>query len=177
MGADNIRASIEGAIGYLTEHPDEARYTDSVAVATVEDGLRVRVTGADGASAVTDMPASVGGGGTAPSAGWLLRAAEASCVATLIAMRAAQERVGLDSVTVTVDSISDDRGILGIDPSVPAGPISGKIAIEVHAGGSNAADVDRIARWAVDHCPVVDALRRAVPVTIEVEAMVDEHRP
>jgi len=173
MGAEDIRAAIEGAVGYLTEHPDEARYTDSAAVAVIEDGLRVRVTGPEGASVVTDMPKSVGGGGTAPSAGWLLRAAEAACVATLLAMRAAQMGVALDSVEVTVDSESDDRGILGIDPSVPAGPLSGRVAVRVGAPRVDAAEIERLVQWAVDHCPVVDAVRRAVPVTVEIEARIE----
>jgi uncharacterized OsmC-like protein len=169
MGAEEIRAALGGAVSYLTEHPDEARYTDSAAVAVIEDGLRVRVTGPDGAMAVTDMPKSVGGGATAPSAGWLLRAAEAACVATLLAMRAAQLAIALDSVEVTVDSESDDRGILGIDPSVPVGPLSGTIAVRVDAPGVEAAEVERLVNWAVDHCPVVDAVRRAVPVMVELE--------
>jgi uncharacterized OsmC-like protein len=169
MGAEDIRAAIEGAIGYLTEHPDEARYTDSPAVATIEEGLRIRVTGPDAASVVTDMPKSVGGGGTAPSAGWLLRAAEAACVATLVAMRATQLGIALDSVEVTVDSESDDRGILGIDPSVPAGPLAGRIVVGVGARGLEAAEVERLVHWAVDHCPVVDAVRRAVPVDVEIK--------
>ena len=122
-----IRTAIETATGYLTEHPDEARYTDSAAVATMEAGLRCRVTGPDGASVVTDMPTSVGGGGSAPSAGWLFRAALASCIATVTAMRASTEGVELGELEVTVDSQSDDRGILGMDDKVPAGPQSVRV--------------------------------------------------
>ncbi len=59
---------------------------------------------------------------SAPSPGWLLRAAEASCVATLITMRAAMLGIDLDTLEVTVDSVSDDRGLLGVDDTVPAGP-------------------------------------------------------
>jgi uncharacterized OsmC-like protein len=56
------------------------------------------------------MVPSVGGTATAPSPGWLLRPAEASCVVTLIAMRAAMSRIALDTLEVTGDSESDDRG-------------------------------------------------------------------
>ncbi len=79
-----IREAVNAAVSYLGEHPDEAGYTDSVAVAVLERGLAVTVTGPDGASVRTDMPKSVGGSGAAPSPGWLLRAAQASCLATLI---------------------------------------------------------------------------------------------
>jgi len=77
MSQREIRDKIEAAVAYLTKNPDEARYTDSPAVATVADpqGLRVEVTGPDGARLSTDMPASVGGSNSAPSPGWFLRAA------------------------------------------------------------------------------------------------------
>ena len=53
---DAIRTAIEGASAYLTEHPDEARYTDSIATARVADGLHVRVEGPAGETLETDMP-------------------------------------------------------------------------------------------------------------------------
>jgi hypothetical protein len=91
MGQQEIREQIEGAIEYLATHRDDARYTDSPAIARLTDpqALRVRVEGPNDASIETDMPTSVGGGNTTASPGWYLRAAEASCVATMIAMRAA----------------------------------------------------------------------------------------
>ena len=132
------------------------------------DGLVVRVTGANGATLTTDMVPSVGGTATAPSPGWLLRAAEASCVATLITMRAAMLGVTLDTLEVTVDSESDDRGLLGIADDVPAGPLSGRVAVRLTAAGVDPSTLDEMARWGVKHCPVCDALERVVPVTIEV---------
>jgi len=163
-----VRDALERATSYLTEHPEDARSTDSLAKAVLEDGLRVRVTGAGPESLVTDMVPSVGGGGSAPSPGWLLRAALASCVVTLIAMRSAQ--LGLDArgVEVTVDSESDDRGILGIDPSVPAGPLSVRIAVRAASPGAEGSELRAAVDWAIDHCPVVDAVRRAVPVSVEL---------
>jgi uncharacterized OsmC-like protein len=165
---DGIRTALVGATLYLSQHPDEATYTDSAATATLVDGLRVRTVGPAGATVMTDMPTSVGGSASAPSAGWVLRAAEASCVATVVAMRAAQLGHRLETLTVTVDSVSDDRGILGLDASIPAGPLRGHIAISLKAAGVATADLEGIARWGVDHCPVVDAVRRAVPLTVDV---------
>jgi uncharacterized OsmC-like protein len=163
-----IRDAVNAAITYLGDHPEEARYTDSVASAVLESGLAVTVTGPDGASAMTDMPTSVGGDGAAPSPGWLLRAAQASCVATLIAMAAAREGLELGRVEVVVDSESDDRGILGIDSSVPAGPLSSRTRVRVEAGGVAREDIERLAQWADAHCPVQDAVRRAIPCTLDV---------
>ncbi len=168
MGAVEIRQAIDAATGYLQQHPDEARSTDSLATASLVDGLVVRVTGPRGESITTDMVPSVGGTATAPSPGWLLRAAEASCVVTLIAMRAAMLGIALDTLEVTVDSESDDRGILGIDETVPAGPLSGRVSVRLLADGVEAAALEEMARWGVVHCPVCDALERPVPVTIEI---------
>lgn len=168
MGSASIKQAIEGATEYLSANPAEAKSTDSAAVATLVEGLVTRVIGPKGETLTTDMVPSVGGTASAPSPGWLLRAAEASCVATLIAMRAAMLDISLDTLEVTVDSVSDDRGLLGIDESVPAGPITGRVAIRLTAAGVDAATLEEIAHWGVEHCPVCDALERAVPVTTEV---------
>ena len=165
---DAIRTAIEAASTYLAAHPDEARYTDSVARASVEDGLRVRVEGPSGEVLVTDMPPAVGGGGAAPSPGWFLRASVAACVTSLAMMRAAQ--LGWTGVRceVDVDSQSDDRGILGLDASVPGGPLSMRIQLRLAADGRGLEQLEELAVWAVDHCPVSDAVRRGVPVHVEV---------
>jgi len=166
--SERIRVAIESAVGYLTEHPDEARYTDGFATAKLEDGLRATVHGPDGAAMITDMPTSVGGAASAPSPGWFLRAAEASCTATLIAMRAAHLGVPVESIEVTVDSQSDDRGILGIDEDTPAGPLSTRVRVRIAAPASSREELERLLEWAVDHCPVTDAVRRAVPMAVEL---------
>ena len=170
MGQREIGAAVNAAIDYLNANPGEARYTDSAAVAVLRDpgALAVDVTGPQDARLTTDMPTSVGGANSAASPGWFLRAAEASCVATLIAMRAAQLGVSLTSVEVTVDSESDDRGILGAQAGVPGGPLSTLVRARV-LGSADHDELAAIVNWAVEHCPVTDAVRRAVPVTVAVE--------
>lgn len=165
---DGIRTAIESAGAYLTAHRDEARYTDSVARARVEQGLRIRVEGPAGEVLTTDMPGGVGGTGSAPSPGWYLRAAVAACVTSVAVMRAAQ--LGIEGFTceVEVDSESDDYGILGLDPSVPAGPLTLRINLQVSADGNGSELGTEVAQWAIDHCPVSDAVRRAVPTRIEI---------
>jgi uncharacterized OsmC-like protein len=168
MSTSEVRAAIAAASAYLTANPERARSTDSAAAASLVDGLVVRVTGPNGESLTTDMVPSVGGTATAPSPGWLLRAAEASCVATLIAMRAATLGITLDRLEVTVDSESDDRGLLGLDESVPAGPLSGSVSVRLAAAGIASGTLEEIARWGISHCPVCDALVRAVPLTHQI---------
>lgn len=166
---DEIRSAIESASAYLAEHTDEARYTDSAATARVESGLRIRVSGPAAEELVTDMPAAVGGGASAPSPGWYLRAAIAACVTSLAVMRAAQLGIAGFGCEVIVDSESDDRGILGLDDSVPAGPLSTRVATRAWATDADPGRLREVAEWAVIHCPVSDAVRRAVPLTVDVE--------
>ena len=170
MGEGDIARAIANARSYLTANPAEARYRDGAATATIEDGLRVRVTGTDGSSLVTDMVTGVGGGGSAPSPGWMFRAAYASCAATLIAMRAAEEGWALSALDVTVDSESDDRGILGLSPEIPAGPLSVRVSVRASAPGVDAGVFRAAIEAAVARCPVHDAVVRPVPVEIEIRA-------
>ena len=163
-----IGDAVRGAREYVRTHPDEARYTDSAAIARVQAGLLVRVEGPGETSLISDMPPSVGGTGNAPSPGWFLRAGHAACVATLIAMRAAEEAVSLTRLEVVVDSKSDDRGILGAADDVPAGPLNTSVRIAVAADGVADDRLREIASWGVKHCPVDDAVRRAVPVKVEI---------
>ena len=167
---DPIRTALEGAAAYLGAHPDEAHYTDSAAHARVAEGLRVQVDGPNGERLETDMPPAVGGGGARPSPGWFFRASVAACVASLATMRAAELGIAGFAVEVDVDSESDDRGILGLDPAVPGGPLSMRIALRLVGDGLGLEAMEELAVWAVEHCPVSDAVRRAVPVHIEVSA-------
>jgi uncharacterized OsmC-like protein len=164
----SIADAVSAASAYLTEHPDEARYRDSAALAHLTSGLAVEVTGPAGERLMTDMPRGIGGTGANVSPGWLFRAAAASCIASLIAIRAASTHVEIRSIDVAVDTESDDRGILGLDPSVPAGALSAKVVVTIDAPALDVAARESLVAWAVDHCPVTDSITRAIPLSIEV---------
>jgi uncharacterized OsmC-like protein len=169
MSIARIQQSVEGLIGYLSAHPEKSRTTDQAATAVVEDGLRCRATGPNGATIVSDMPKAVGGGGAMPTPGWFLRAALATCDATVIAMRAAQLGVTLSTLEVTVDSESDNRGLVGVGDEIPPGPLNVRTCIRIAAEGVAPERLQEIASWAAAHSPVADAIRRAVQTTVEVE--------
>jgi uncharacterized OsmC-like protein len=162
-----IRNAIETASGYLREHPDAATGTDAAATAVREDGLRFRVEGPTG-QVTSDMSESVGGGATAPTPGWLLRAALASCDATLVAMEAARDNIELSDLKVIVESESDFRGVLGIDASVNPGPVAVRVRIELTAPDATEDQLREIVQRAEAHSPVRDALEREVSMTTEV---------
>jgi uncharacterized OsmC-like protein len=168
--SDPIGDAVRGASAYLTEHPDEARYRDAHARAQLVTGLRVTVDGLGGEHVDTDMPKGIGGTAAMPSPGWYFRAATAACVASLIGIRAAALGIRLEkgSVEVIVDSESDDRGILGLDDDVAAGALSMKIVVGLRSRTSDRPTLESLVRWAVDHCPVTDTVRRSVPVEVVV---------
>lgn len=166
--SSTLGQAIQNATSYLREHPDEARYTDSEAVATLKEGLRVVVSDPAGRTIETDMSTGIGGTDSAPSPGWLFRAALAACDATLIAMRAAMLGIELDHVEVTIDSESNDYGILGIDESVPAGPLNVRTRVSVRAKNVDPEVIRELVDWASTHCPVCDAVKRSVPVSVEL---------
>jgi len=164
----SIAEAVAGASDYLRAHPEEARYRDSTARAELRSGLIVDVRGPGGESVTTDMPAGIGGTATTVSPGWLFRAAAAACVASLVAIRAAALDVELRGVDVEVDSESDDRGILGLDPAIPAGAHSMRIVVSIDAPSVERDVIEGVASWAVEHCPVTDSIARAVPLSVDV---------
>lgn len=169
MSGEHVRKSIEGVVSYLQEHPNEARSTDPAATAIWERGLRFKAESPRGALVVSDMSKTMGGEGSAPSPGWLMRAALATCAATLTVMRAAQERLELTMLTVSVESESDSRGLLGMDDSVHAGPLGVRMRIRIGADGASEEKLRQIVKWAEAHSPVADAIHRAVPTQTEIE--------
>src|SRR3954447_20502882 len=163
----SIRSEIETACAHLIEHPEAAVSTDAAATAVREDGLRFRVEGPKGA-VTTDMAGSVGGGASAPTPAWLMRAALASCDATLIAMEAARDGVELTDLKVTVDSESDFRGVLGVDDSVDAGPRAVRVRVEVAAANASDDQLHEIVVRAEARSPVRDAVVREISMGTEI---------
>jgi uncharacterized OsmC-like protein len=159
---------METLASHFAAHPQDAVSRDRPAIATLESGLRCKAVGPKGEVLVTDMPKAIGGDGTAPTPGWFLRAALANCDATVIAMRAAQLGIALTQLEVTVGSESDNRGLLGQTDSVPAGPMGVQVTVRIAAEGVPAQVLHDLVRWAEQHSPVGDALRRAIPIEAEV---------
>ena len=53
----------------------------------------------------------------------------------MIAMRAAEFTITLHRLEVTVGSPSDDRGVLGLDDTVPPGPLSTRVRVRIEPEG------------------------------------------
>jgi len=170
MSTASIRDSILSAREHVRANQEQAIGRDAVATARLENGLRCTVTGQQGQALESDMVKGIGGSATAPTPGWLMRAAHASCDATVIAMRAAEESVELTTLEVAVGSESDDRGLLGIGDAL-AGPLSTSIKVRIGAEDESPERLRKIVDWALEHSPVHDAMHRPVPVSLDLEVV------
>ena len=165
----NIAEAIAKLHKTFTEQPEKARTKNAPATAKLEDWLKFNVTGPAGEKLQTDMPPPMGGTGSGPNPGWLLRAALASCNATVIAMRAAHLGLKLNTLEVTVESESDNRGLLGMDENVSAGLSNLRTTVKIGAEDATPAQLRDIVAWAEAHSPVGCTIGQAASSTTNVE--------
>ena len=169
MSTQTIQEAVKGVIQYYTKQPEKAISEDKPAMASLVEGLRSKATNGSGFEVFSDMPKGIGGGATAPTPGWLFRAALANCDVVMIAMRAAELGIELTTLAVTVGSTSDDRGLLQIDDSIHAGPLKIYTHVKIAAGNATKEQLEEIVAWAEKHSPVGDTVSRAVPLEVHVE--------
>ena len=163
-----IREAIERTSAGIAADPAKARVKNAPATARLAQGLRFEVSGPNGEKVLTDMPAGMGGQASGANPGWLLRGALASCTATVIAMRAAKQGIALRTLEVTVESESDQRGLLGLDEKVSAGLSGMRMRVKI-AGDAGEQALHDLVGWADRHSPVGCTLRDAVPSALEIE--------
>lgn len=169
MADTAVREAIEKATSAIAADPAKARVKSS-ATARLAGGLRCEVSGPRGERSATDMPPGVGGQASAPNPGWHLRAAMASCTATVIAMRAAKLGIALTTLEVTVESEADQRFMLGSDPSV-CGAFNGwRTAVKI-AGDAPREKLQELVAWADAHSPVGCQVRDPAACSLQVEVL------
>lgn len=164
---EQIASAISVARRHLDQNPQHATGEDGAVRARLREDLVVEASDTDGHTVVTDMPASVGGDGSGFKPGGLLRAALASCDATLLAMEAAAREIELSRLEVVVESSSDHRGMLGFD-GAPAGPLEFRLRFQLSSQGATEEQLRSLVEYVEAHSPVGQALR-AVPSEVTVE--------
>jgi uncharacterized OsmC-like protein len=169
MSTTSISDALQKISGVMVADPERARAKGVPATARLLDGLRFEVAGPTGESALTDMPAAMGGASSAPAPGWLLRAAIASCTASVIAMRAAQTGVHLTTLEATVESEADQRGLLGLDESVSAAFTALRVRVRIGAEDVAAEDLRALVAWGDAHSPVASTVRSSPAAAVEIE--------
>ena len=170
MNDTRIREALENMRAAIAEDPAKARAKVVPATARLSAGLACEVTGPQGQRMLTDMPPAMGGAATAPNPGWYLRGAIASCLATAIAMRAAKLGVALNQLEVTVESDSDLRGLLGLDPTVPSGQTALRTVVKI-GGTADPQALRDMVTWAEGHSPVGCTIQEGPPSSLEVQVL------
>jgi uncharacterized OsmC-like protein len=168
MNNANIRESLNKISNTFAEQPDKALTRTSPLTAKLTGGLRCEVRGPNAEMMHTDMPATLGGGASAPTPGWYLRAAVASCTATVIAMHAARLGIALSTLEVSVESRADQRGLLGLD-GVAAGVSTLHTRVRIGSPGVDADELRTLVAWGDAHSPVACTVRSAPVCSIDVE--------
>jgi uncharacterized OsmC-like protein len=79
-------------------------------------------------------------------------------------MEAARDGIELTDLEVSVESESDFRGVLGVDPAVQPGPLSMHVDIRVAAANATDEQLRAIVERAEARSPVRDALARTLPM-------------
>ena len=168
MDQASMRGAIENTTRALAEQPQKARAKSAPLTARLVDGLRFEVKGGGGELVFTDMPAMMGGEGSAPNPGWLMRAALAACTATVIAMRASRRGIALTTLEVVAESDTDQRRLLGIEDSA-ASMTALRVKARLGADGVSDHELRELAAWRDAHSPVACALRMPPAISTEVE--------
>lgn len=171
MSTTEIREALLSADARLAARPEQARTRAAPLTARLTEKLRCDVAGANGEAMRTDMPPALGGDGSAPSPGWYLRAAIASCTATVIAMRAARLDIALTTLEVTVESEADQRGLLGLDDRISAGVATLRTHVRIGAANADAGQLRALVAWGDAHSPVACTVRHAPACALDVDVV------
>lgn len=83
-------------------------------------------------------------------------------------MRAARLGIALDKLDVTVESESDNRGLLGLNPDISAALIGLRAVVHIRATNASRDRLESLVRWGDAHSPVACTLRSALAANIDV---------
>lgn len=159
----------------VARRPDVGTDPD-ISVTTLTEGVKCE-TVEGGWTTVSDLPAVLGGTGTACGPGALMRASLGSCLAMGYKIRACRLGVAVDSVTVTVTCQAALVGHLDLDSEQRPGYDEIHYHIELRSDAAEA-DLARVTAEADDLSPILDAISNpnSMRKTVEIHrSAVDAH--
>lgn len=166
MSSEKIKTALERTFKALTLKPALGRDT-GISRTIVRDGLTCEVQEKDWKFNV-DMPASVGGNGSAPTPGVYGRAALGSCLAIGYMMQAARQGVDIQSLEVEVQADFDDGVLLGVHHDVPAGYTEVRYTIKIESNADEK-DILRVLDEGDANSPYLDVFSRGQRCLREVK--------
>jgi uncharacterized OsmC-like protein len=122
-----------------------------------------------------DMPATVGGDGSAPTPGVLGRAALGSCLAIGYMMKAAELEIPITGLEVEVEADYDDGALFGTAAKdVPPGYLQIRYTVTVESNAPEN-DVMQIVDDGDNHSPYLDIFTRAQKCIRTVNIIPSKH--
>jgi uncharacterized OsmC-like protein len=116
---------------------------------------------------IADQPYGFKGTNKGPKPSELLLAALAACQEVTWRLYAESMGIEIRGIEVELRGVQDLRGFMGLDSATPAGflRIEGEVRIDSAAPRER---LEELQRTVDAHCPVLDDLTRAVPVTLRL---------
>jgi uncharacterized OsmC-like protein len=171
MNNAGIKEAMEKTSAVFAAAPEKAYNKNAPITIRLVEGLQCRIELPNGKEFATDMPPPMGGKATGPNPGLLLRMGLGSCLATVIAMRAAKLGIELQTLEVAVESESDSRGLLGLD-GVSAAMSALRTKVKIGSRGASAEKLREIVEWADAHSPVGCTVRNPPRISVDTEIVV-----
>ena len=118
-------------------------------------------------SLTVDEPEVLGGQDSGPNPVELILGALATCQEITYRLYADALDIPLDGVAVTVSGDLDLRGFFAVDDKVRPGFTAIRTEVTLDSPASEA-EIERLKATVNKHCPVLDILQNATPVSLEV---------
>ena len=161
VSQDQKQAFVELQQSLRSAAKDQTLTTNKAEVRLVSNQHSEAVT--RGFTLVQDEPASVGGGGTAPTPTDFFIAAVGFCENVIFVRNASLLDLSIDSLETHVSGTWDRRGLFDIDGVEPAFQ---KIVVETRVTTKDPVErVVEVANLTHKRCPVHATLRKSTPVT------------
>lgn len=162
----NFKQVFESKRELLSARPEKARVTvsaDSQLVEAFRSVVKIRDF-----EVVVDQQKNMDSTDLGPKPSEYVLAALAACHEVTYRLYADAMDIPLNSISVSVEGVSDARGFFGLEDNARAGfeEITGTINIDSPASDE---DIERLREAVNRHCPVLDDLQKPVSVVLNVK--------
>lgn len=166
MSQETVKAALMKAIAGIQSNPGAARVVFR-AETQLEENVQCSAKVRDFAPITVDEPPELGGSDAGANPVEFLLVALGTCQEIMYSAYASVMGVQLNSVKVNLRGYLDLRGLFAMDAAIPAG--YQKIIFETQV--DSPADLEtlrNLVETVESHCPVLDSLVRAIPVSGQV---------
>lgn len=163
MSQETLKNTLVQTIEGLKDNPEASKVVFR-ADTQLEEDVRCTAVVRDFPPMTIDEPPELGGANAGMNPVELVLVALGTCQEIMYAAYASVMGIPLDSVTVNVKGYLDLQGLFGMSEDIPAG--YNKISFETNIVSTGTSEqISQLAQTVETHCPVLDTLMRAIPVS------------